>query len=68
MPPFPPCETSGLINLCNPAPVLTNGSWFTMQWPNIIWYGLIVVLLLIGIFVPFPGGEVDTDGYEYPEV
>jgi hypothetical protein len=68
MPPFPPCETAGLINLCAPAPIITNGSWFTLQWPNLIWYGVIVLLLVLGIFIPFPGREVDTTGYEYPEV
>lgn len=67
MPPFPPCETTGLINLCAPAPMLNWPSWFYLQLPNLIWLGLVGVLLILGIFMPFPAKEIDTQGYDVPK-
>jgi hypothetical protein len=67
MPPFPPCETTGIINLCTPAPIYNWPSWFFIQLPNVIWFGVVGVLLIAGIFLPFPGKEIDTTGYEVPE-
>ncbi len=67
MPPFPPCETTGLINLCAPAPIYNWPSWFFIQLPNVIWLGMVVVVLVLGIFAPFPSREVDTTGYDVRE-
>jgi hypothetical protein len=67
MPPFPPCETTGLINLCAPAPVYNWPSWFFIQLPNLIWYGAVALLLIVGMLLPFPSREVDTTGYDVSE-
>ena len=67
MPPFPPCETTGLINLCAPAPIYNWPSWFFIQLPNVIWLGVMLGLLILGIFLPFPSREVDTTGFDAPE-
>jgi hypothetical protein len=67
MPPFPPCTTTGLINLCTPAPVYNFGiSWFLIQLPNLIWFGLVILFVVLSIFLPFPSREVDFTGYEEP--
>jgi hypothetical protein len=67
MPPFPPCETTGLINLCAPAPIYNWPSWFFIQLPNLIWYGVVALLLIAGMLLPFPSREVDTTGYDVAE-
>ena len=67
MPPLPPCETTGLINLCAPAPIYNWPSWFFIQLPNLIWYGAAAVLLLLGMLLPFPSKAVDTTGHDAPE-
>ncbi|MFN8471169.1 MAG: hypothetical protein U0822_03020 [Anaerolineae bacterium] len=67
MPPLPPCETTGLINLCAPALVINWPSWFYIQVPNVIWFGLVLLLLVLGIFLPFPAREIDTTGYDVPK-
>jgi hypothetical protein len=67
MPPFPPCETTDLINLCAPAPIYNWPSWFYIQLPNVIWYGVVLLLLVLGMFLPFPAREVDTTGYDASE-
>lgn len=67
MQPLPPCTTDGLINLCNPAPVYTFGiPWFQIQLPNLIWFGLVVIIIVLALFLPFPGREVDFNGYQRP--
>ena len=67
MPPLPPCETTGLINLCAPAPLYNWPSWFYIQYPNLVWYGVAAGLLFLGMLLPFPSREVDTTGYEVAE-
>lgn len=67
MPPLPPCATTGIINLCAPAPIYNWPSWFYIQLPNLIWFGAVVVLLVLGMLLPFPSREVDTTGYVAPE-
>ena len=67
MPPLPPCETTGLINLCAPAPIYNWPDWFYIQLPNLIWYGVVGALLLLGMLLPFPSREVDTTGYDVTE-
>jgi hypothetical protein len=68
MPPFPPCETTGLINLCAPAPIYNWPSWFYIQLPNLIWFGAVFLIFVVCLFLPFPAREVDTTGYEMKEV
>lgn len=58
---LPPCETTGLVNLCPPAEVFTAGAavdqgapWFLIQTPNLIWFLLMFALVLAGLFCPFP--------------
>lgn len=67
MPPLPPCETTGLINLCAPAPIYNWPSWFYIQLPNLIWFGVAAGLLILGMLLPFPSREVDTTGYDVSE-
>ncbi|MFN8485784.1 MAG: hypothetical protein U0768_22315 [Anaerolineae bacterium] len=67
MPPLPPCETTGLINLCAPAFVFNWPSWFYLQLPNAIWFGLVLLLLILGILLPFPTKAIDTTGYDVPK-
>jgi hypothetical protein len=55
---MPPCETTGLVNLCEPATLITAGSWFTMQVPNLVWFLSLAVLVVGGLFVPFPTREI----------
>jgi hypothetical protein len=59
VPPFPPCESVGLIDLCAPARLITAGSWFTLQVPNLIWFLSLFALLVLGLVLPFPTEEVD---------
>lgn len=67
MPPIPPCTTEGLINLCTPAPTYTFGiPWFLIQLPNLIWFGLAALLVVLGLFLPFPAKEIDFTGYQRP--
>jgi hypothetical protein len=68
---LPVCETIGLINLCSPAPLIEAGAkvdvghaWFILQIPNLIWFLTAFILVILGIFLPFPTREVDTRGYE----
>jgi hypothetical protein len=58
VPPFPPCETTGLVHLCTPAALLTNGSWFTLQVPNLVWFLSVAGLVVAGLILPFPTREV----------
>ncbi len=64
MPPLPPCEANGLINLCAPAPIWNWPSWYYLQLPNAIWYGVALLLLVLGIFLPFPTKRLDTTGFD----
>ena len=67
MPPLPPCTTEALINLCAPAPTYTFGiPWFLIQLPNLIWFGLAALFVVLGLFLPFPAKEVDFTGYQRP--
>lgn len=67
MPPLPPCTTTGLINLCSPAPTYSLGtSWFLIQLPNVIWFGLVILFVILSFLLPFPAKEVDFTGYERP--
>ncbi len=67
MPPLPPCTTTGLINLCAPAPTFTFGtSWFLIQLPNLIWFGIVLLLLVLALALPLPAREVDFTGFERP--
>ena len=59
MPPFPACDTVGLVNLCAPSPIFTNGSWFTLQVPNLVWFLALAGLVVAGLLVPFPTREVE---------
>jgi hypothetical protein len=60
--PLPPCETTGLANLCEPASLVTAGSWFTMQVPNMLWFLAVVALLVGGLVLPFPTRTIDREG------
>ncbi len=67
MAPIPPCDTTGLINLCGQGAVITNGDWFTLQVSNLVWFLVLVGLLALAAIVPFPAREVDYTGYEGSE-
>ncbi len=62
--PIPPCDTTGLIDLCGRGAVITNGDWFTLQVSNIVWFLVLVALLILAAVIPFPVREVDYTGYE----
>lgn len=67
MPPIPSCTAAGLFDLCTPAPVYTFGiPWFLIQLPNLIWFGLVLLFVVLGLFLPFPAKEVDFTGYQRP--
>lgn len=59
MPPVPICETLGLLNLCPPAAVFNTPSWFYLSAPNAIWIGIVILLIVLGIFLPFPVKTLD---------
>jgi hypothetical protein len=60
--PLPPCETTGLVNLCEPAGLITAGSWFTMQVPNLLWFLALLAIVVGGLVLPFPAQELDRAG------
>jgi len=60
VPPFPPCESVGLVDLCEPARLLTAGSWFVIQLPNLVWFLALFALLVLGILLPFPTQEIEA--------
>lgn len=62
---LPPCETTGLLNLCPPAEIFTAGAkvdqgapWFLIQEPNLIWFLVVIALVIVGILLPFPTREI----------
>jgi hypothetical protein len=72
-PPIPPCETTGLINLCAPAKTIVAGakvdagqSWFLIQVPNLIWFLTLFAVILAGILIQMPtrpiNGPASRDG------
>jgi hypothetical protein len=63
---YPPCETGGVINLCAPAPVISAWGWFVLQVPNLIWFAAVGLLLVLGMFLPFPARELNVTGYQLP--
>jgi len=64
VPPFPPCESVGLVNLCAPASIITNGTWFTLQVPNLLWFLAVAGLVVGGLLLPFPTREVQESTVE----
>ena len=50
----------GLVDLCGPARLITAGSWFVIQVPNLVWFVALLVLMVLGILLPFPTEEVDV--------
>jgi len=68
MNPVPSCETVGMFDLCAPARVLTLGDWFVVQLPNLLWFSAVLVLVVAGIFVPFPTRAVETERAPVPKV
>jgi hypothetical protein len=50
----------GLVDLCEPAHLITAGSWFVIQVPNLVWFIALLVLMVLGILLPFPTVEVDV--------
>lgn len=62
--PLPPLQWLSLFDLSHAAPYLNWPSWFYLQLPNAIWFGVVLVLIVVFLFLPFPGHPVDTTGYE----
>jgi hypothetical protein len=62
MAPFPDCSSVGLVDLCAPAQLITGGSWFTIQVPNLLWFLTVLTLILVGLFAPFPDLGPDLPG------
>lgn len=60
LPTFPPCESVGLVDLCEPARLVTAGSWFVLQVPNLVWFLALFALLVLGLFLPFPTDEIEV--------
>jgi hypothetical protein len=50
----------GLLDLCEPAKLVTAGSWFVLQVPNLVWFLSLFALLVLGLFLPFPTEEVEV--------
>jgi hypothetical protein len=57
---LPPCKSIGLVDLCEPAHLVTAGSWFVLQVPNLIWFLSLFALLVLGLVLPFPTDEIDV--------
>jgi hypothetical protein len=66
MNPLPPCETVGVVDLCAPGHLLTGGTWFTLQVPNLIWFLAVFALVVGGIFLPFPTRRVEPGPVRAP--
>ena len=64
-PPIPPCESTGLIDLCGAGAFLSN-DWFTLQVSNLVWFLVLVALIALAIALPFPTRTADFTGYEQP--
>ncbi len=64
-PPLPPCESTGLIDLCGVGAFLSS-DWFTLQVSNLVWFLVLVALIVLAIAIPFPTRAVDFSGYEQP--
>jgi hypothetical protein len=61
MPPMPPCESSGLVDLCGVGAFITQG-WFTLQVSNLTWYVVLVALIVLAIAIPFPSRALKDSG------
>ncbi len=46
------------MNLCSPAPLITNGSWFTLQIPNLLWFLAVAGLVAAGLLLELPIEEL----------
>ena len=64
-PAIPPCQSGGLIDLCQPAATLVAGAkvdfgqpWFLIQVPNLLWFLTLATLLVLAIVLPLPTREV----------
>jgi hypothetical protein len=62
--PLPPLASLSLLHLSAPAPYLNWPSWYYLQLPNAIWYGILLLLIVLFLFLPFPSRAVDTEGYD----
>jgi hypothetical protein len=50
----------GLVDLCEPACLVTAGSWFVIHVPNLLWFLALFALVILGLLLPFPTDEVDV--------
>ena len=48
----------GLFDLSSPAPVIQAG-WFLITLPNLIWFGLALVIFLLALAIELPTKPVD---------
>ena len=64
-PPMPPCDSTGLIDLCGVGAFLSR-DWFTLQVSNLIWFLVLLALIALAIAIPFPTRTTDFTGYEQP--
>ncbi len=62
--PLPPLDALSLLDLSAPAPYGNWPSWYYLQLPNAIWYGVVVLLIVLFLFLPFPSRAVDARGYD----
>jgi len=62
--PLPPLDSLSVFHLNAPAPYLNWPSWFYIQLPNVVWFGVALVIFLACLFVPFPSKAVDSSGYD----
>ena len=53
---FQGSETSSCQSL------ITAGSWFTMQVPNMLWFLALLAMVVGGLVLPFPSREIDREG------
>jgi hypothetical protein len=57
----------GLVDLCEPARLITAGSWFVIQVPNLVWFLALFALMVLGLLLPFPTEEVDSYSTDHGE-
>jgi hypothetical protein len=57
----------GLVDLCEPARLITASSWFVIQVPNLVWFLALFALMVLGLLLPFPTEEVDSYSTDHGE-
>ncbi|MFN8623598.1 MAG: hypothetical protein U0869_22895 [Chloroflexota bacterium] len=55
-----------MVDLCGVGAFISNGSWFTIQVSNLIWFGILALIIVLAIAIPLRNRVVDYTGYPGP--